>query len=351
MSEVSAPPRIALVTGSVPPAPCGVGDYTAHLAAGLADLGLDVQIVSGTRWGIFEYRRLADRLNALRPDIVHIQYPTIGYGLGLAPQTLAMLYSPAPVVVTVHEFTLAHPLRKLAVLAFAPRSALLIFVSDHERSAYVRASPAARHKSEVVKLASNIPFVNSGSRDEYRVVYFGRIAPRKGLEDFLHAARLAEGRRMPFQFEVIGTPDPGQLAYFTRLRDGSRDIPVVWTLGRPPEEVAALLATATYAYLPFPDGASERRASLLAALGNGALVLTTRGVYTPDELTGVTIFVKSPSAAVDQLNDMSGRADERRRLSDSAVQYARRFSWPEVARQHLALYRGVWATAPRSGYG
>jgi glycosyltransferase involved in cell wall biosynthesis len=225
------------------------------------------------------------------------------------------------------------------VLPFAVRSARLVFVTEAERQTFLRTAPWALSRSEVIPLASNIPFLSAGERDPNRVVYFGLIRPRKGLEEFLKAARL--GNQTALRFRIVGAPDPRHVDYFEALRKAHEDLAVTWIVGRDASEVAEELASATYAYLPFPDGASERRGSLLSVMGNGVVTLTTRGRHTPEDMWPAAVFVRDPEEAVRVLVGLGQSEGERRRLSEAALQYGRRFSWDEVARRHLELYRTV----------
>ena len=87
-----------------------------------------------------------------------------------------------------------------------------------------------------------------------------------------------------------------------------------WLLDRGDDETAGLLAGASAAYLPYPDGASERRGSLIAALGNGAPVVTTDGPDRPADMDGVVMLAPDPAAACARLEALFAAPDSERRL-------------------------------------
>src|ERR1700733_10933458 len=102
--------RILLISGSLPPMKCGVGDYTASLARALGrckntsvavltdvaappvppDLEFEVfPIADG--WRMLDVFLIASTARRWRPDIVHVQYPTQGYGRRFLPWLLPTL--------------------------------------------------------------------------------------------------------------------------------------------------------------------------------------------------------------------------------------------------------------------
>src|ERR1700722_2066745 len=117
--------RILLVSGSLPPMLCGVGDYTYQLATELGARG-DLQVAVLTsraarnaeprgnfqlfavveRWRLSELGRIFRILKEWRPDIVHVQTPTQGYGSSWVPRILPLLCRLAGlrVVQTWHEY-------------------------------------------------------------------------------------------------------------------------------------------------------------------------------------------------------------------------------------------------------
>lgn len=335
--------RVALVTGSYPPEVCGVGDYSDCLAAALQQVGVDVQVFTGgPGWGLVDTPSWQRRIANWRPDVVHIQYPTVGYGKGLAPQALSLLPTPFPTVVTLHEFSQAHLLRRVATLAFCLRSSALIFTTDFERQAFRGWAPSTYSRAHIIPIGSNIPFSTAdGSRDPNEVLHFGLIRPNRGLEEFLELARLSSECQAPYRFVIIGSADERHMAYLDELRGRAAGLPVEWMLSLPGHAVAERLSLGTFSYLPFPDGASDRRGSLLAALGNQLVVLTTRGQHTPCGLSEVAAFVSDPKAAFEMLDTLGQDVDRRTDMSRRGGRFAQRYSWEYIASQHVAVYEGV----------
>ncbi len=91
--------RVLIIAGSYPPDKCGVGDYTFHLANALAarqkvEVGVLTNagqvnafydnlvkvfrtVSSWRNKSLLEVRHV---VSDFHPDVVHIQYPTQGYG-------------------------------------------------------------------------------------------------------------------------------------------------------------------------------------------------------------------------------------------------------------------------------
>lgn len=349
--------RVLLISGSLPPRICGVGDYVYRLAAAISEVGPDIQVLTtagpvrvgagfsvraGVRgWG---FSHLPDAIREIRsasPDIVHLQYPTAEYGAGLLPQALAL--SRVPFITTIHEASYSHILRRASLYPFLAFVDQVVATTSFEANYMVRMYPPVRARISVIPVGSSIPAVHTRSRDRNVIVYFGLVAPNKGLEDFLRLAKLAKASGEHWIFQVVGTPPSKHDTYAKNLRYAARSLAVEWRSNLPAEEVAQHLANAGAVYLPFPDGASLRRTSLIAALLNGSPVITTRGEATPKGLTDgeKVVYADSPETALEAVGTITSNPGFGDRLSRGAVKYAERFSWPEIARQHVALYESV----------
>jgi len=336
------------IVGAYPPRDCGAEDYTVRLAEALERQGLEVRILAGGGRRVSDMPALVNKISGYRPDVVHVQYPTGNYGKSLVPQVLATVMRRVPVVTTLHEFSESHVLRKGADLPFALRSKVLVFTSEYERSHFLSWFPWVRKRSLVVPIGSNIPFSpRSVRRDPWSVVYFGLIRPRKGLEDFLELARLARDAGRPYRFAIVGDTAARYGSYPETLEERAGDLPVEWKIGLPPDGVSLSLAGSRFAYIPYPDGASERRGSLLAALGNGTAMITTEGPQTPEALRGAVCFAADPSEALRSLDGLAADAERADVLSARAIEYAERSSWGSIALAHRRLYGKLSGGEPR----
>ena len=330
-----------MITGSRQPEGCGVTHYSLRLADALREHGIACEVESLSRWTVWAVPVLRGRIRALNPDIVHLQYPTAAYGYSVAPQCLSLLL---PMVITVHEATQARIPRRLSLYPFSVRSPQIIFTTPHEWAYASRWAPWIRRRSRVINIGSTIPVVpRAATAPDARIVYFGFLRPRKGLEQVLEVAGLLERSGSREKITLVGGAQARWSSYVKTLQTQAARLPIDWEIGLPDHGVAEVLARSLVAYLPFPDGASHRRTSLIAALCHGAAIVTTRGLQTPPELADVVEFATGPAEAVAAIQRLLGDADRRRTLSARALRYAARFSWDSIAEEHVRLYDSLFA--------
>lgn len=387
--------RVLIVTGEYPPRPGGVGDYSARLAAALRDLGHAVTVLTSWTpeprgqingavlrrvrdWGFRAYRPIEAALAASGAEVLHLQYQPGAFQLKgaihLLPYWLRGRRPAVPVVTTFHDlrvpylFPKAGPLRPLAVRALLRGSRGAIFV-DPADLATAGDGPGRRW----VPIGSNIPcapprgFERARARralgaaeHDVLIGYFGFLTATKGAETLLHALRrlLDQGRavRLALIGAGAGASNPTDRADAAAAHALIAQLglaPAIHMTGylAPPEVSAALLACDVVA-LPFADGASFRRGSLLAALEHGCAIVTTppkpaaRGL-PPRVLEAGRQFLAVPpgdpdalAAAIARLVDAPSLA---MRLRAEARALAARCSWSSIAGETAELYAAVLA--------
>jgi glycosyltransferase involved in cell wall biosynthesis len=192
--------------------------------------------------------------------------------------------------------------------------------------------------------------------------YFGFLNSTKGLDDLLRAlAALREkgDYRLLMVGGGLGSSDPTNRATAEKLAVLARELGVhdrlVWTGYLPPEEVSAALLAADFAVLPYADGASFRRGSLLAALEHGLPIVTTAPSGEHDTTPGWPALVDGENALLVGPGDEGALAgaierlarepELRERLSAGARELAAFFDWGHIARMHLELYRSLGANS------
>jgi len=329
-------PKIILVTGSFPPDVCGIGDYTHSLALALERAGMKAEVLCHRSWNVSGTIQAIRRLLAEKHSLVHIQYPTMGYGFSLGPQFCALAKHS---VITLHEFSFAHPLRKLSLLPFTMHSRHLVMTSEFEKQSLIAKMPWAARRIRVIPIGSNIPpsrFLAGEARKQ--IAYFGLVMPRKGLEDFIAFSELVRAAELEWDLLIIGKIPPRHAAYAKGLMN-SANSQVNWLLDRSPEEISDVLCRTSLGYFPFPDGASERRGSLKAAMAAGLPCITTCTEQTPMALADAMAFASTPHEAFDLALRLMDAPAERNRLSQSALTYSQSFSWEKIAQAHIELYR------------
>ena len=269
-----------ILTGTYPPERCGVGDYTHHLLS--TSIGSDWSLLYLKGWRL---RDLRHHIAILRqyPDInLNLQYPTMGYGTSLVPHILALyavLFLHKRLYLTIHEYSQLGWKGKAALNLLFLFAKDVMFTTSFEYDCARLHNPWMR-KGQVVKIRSNIPAATIKPMEErtWDMGYFGYIRPLKGLEDFIPVAeRLQQqGKRV----YVMGQIQPEFASFHQPLLRMLEQKGITYMGDKSQEEVAAVLADTKMMYLPYPDGLSERRGSFLAAVINGAAIVSSKGAFT-----------------------------------------------------------------------
>lgn len=388
-------PRVLFITGEYPPSVGGVGDYTAALVAQLRDDGAVAGVLTSgghtvadevgvaravPSWGPRGWPAIAHAIRMAQPDLIHIQYQAgafAGRGGIIALAGWLHLRRRLPVVVTFHDrcvpylFPKAGPLRSRALRALARSSSATIVTNGDDWSAF-QAEPSIARRLRLIPIGSNIPALGQIERGTARAVtrsalgvapdtlviaYFGLVSTSKGLGLLLDAVAAAVSSGIgDFRLLLIGGTasatdtetfgGAGDLADALRARHLEGRTTITGAL--PATAVAAHLAAADLAVLPYRDGASWRRGSLLAALSAGVPTITTipqRGYDADGQLPALVDgagAVLVPADAVAALTDTIVRlaADPSTwvRLAEGGQAVAAQFTWASIAQAHRDLY-------------
>jgi glycosyltransferase involved in cell wall biosynthesis len=329
--------KVDLVTGSYPPEVCGIGHYTYRLAQSLRAAGADVEVLAGPGWGTRRIFTIAGNLGLRKSDLLHIQYPSEGFGWSVAPQIVSLL---RPSIVTIHELSRVGFLRKLSIVPFLIAARRLIFTSTFELAFASRRMPWIKKKSTVIEIGSNIPVpADRGRRKLDEIIYFGLIVPNKGIEEVLHLASLLQQKAPGLRVRIVGATVPRFSDYASSLRELSRDLPVELEFDMNDEATGRRLSESAVAYLPFPQGATIGRGSVKALLTCGTAVITTRGPQTTAPLAETVLFASDAEEALKLSLELLRDPGRLERISAASVEYSRTFGWEKIAAEHLEVYR------------
>lgn len=361
----------------------GVAPYTANLARALVAAGARVVVVAPELDGDPErfedegvqiwraFRQGAWALpNALRiastsgADVIHLQFELFLYGgprsvAGLLP-ALARGVGSTPLVTTMHQvvdppsidraYTRLHDVAAPAALARTGIDVVQSALTRASAATIVHDWPFRRVLPGATVIPLGIEEVQAADRaharrvlglgDRFVVLCFGFLAPYKGLELVLEAARRLEGG---VEVVVAGGDHPRLLAagrsFGAELRERYGNVArfIGWV---PDDEVGAWFSAVDLGLFTYPKPFSSS-AVLALAMGYGTAVLLSptlaRSVGAPSVLTATM----EPEGLAEQISalaaDPIGLADLRRWTGVLAG--GRR--WPTVAERHLALYEEV----------
>lgn len=330
--------KILMLSSSYPPDACGGADYLYHLVTHLEQLGVSVEVFHRFDWKnnakMFDFFR---QMNRRTYDIAHWQYPTANFGFSLIPHVSSVLRR---TIITLHEVSYAHRLHQLSYVPFSLTDDL-IFTTPFEVQYFQKLFPWRRKHLHVIPIGSNIPAAPPAPVRSPEVLYFGLITPRKGVEKVIDLAEelKKQGSSVIRNVVIAGRVPDGYEGYYNNLRRRSEGLPVRWELDQPADWVARRMAGAMVAYIPFPDGASERRGSLKATLLNGLPTVATIGKGTYDDLKRVIIpAADTPAAVLRQMEELVQDQPTWQRYVAQSVAYASPFDWTEIARQHISVY-------------
>jgi glycosyltransferase involved in cell wall biosynthesis len=180
--------------------------------------------------------------------------------------------------------------------------------------------------------------------------YFGFLNRSKGgatlIQTLQQLVQRGRDAHLLMIGDMVGASDPTNAAYLqeiqTLIRKLGLEQRVQWTGELPGPAVAATLNTLDALVMPYEDGVSLRRGTLMAGLANGCALVTTHPQSPVTELVGERDALLVPAgdaaataAAVERIAADPALAAELRR---HARLLAASFGWNAIARRHLELY-------------
>jgi glycosyltransferase involved in cell wall biosynthesis len=257
-------------------------------------------------------------------------------------------------VVTMHHvvdpgdvdaaFTATHGVRAPAAVARAGVAGLQrtiraladeVVVHEPSFASVVPGASVVPHGIEVVEpldRAAARAALGVGS-DRLCVLCFGFLAPYKGLEAALGAARLAGSE---VELVVAGGEHPRHGRYAERLRAGA-PANARFTGFVPGADVGRWFAAADVALLPYPRPFASS-GPLALALAHGTPVLVSRALARTTGAPGSLAVGADPAEIAARLRELALADGALDRLRTDARRLAAGRTWPEVARRHLELY-------------
>ncbi len=383
--------RVTFLTGEYPPMQGGIADYTARLAAHLQPLSVKPSVLISRKypiettnavdvpvfpalsgWGWRSWREIRRFLAAHPTDVLHIQYQAAAFDLkgwvNWLPRHLQRMPHRPKIITTFHDlrtpylFPKAGKLRWRAVLALAKYSDAVI-CTNAEDAATLRGYPWGTHIFEV-PLGNNVPvappadFDRSAWRAKLGVnpeslvlAYFGFLNESKGGEDLIAVLDALVRQNVDARLLMIGgdvgDSDPTNAEYARRVRQmiAERGLAerIITTGFVPLAEVSAHLLAADVAVMPYRDGVSFRRTTLLAVLAHGLPVVSTEPLFPLPQISAGENILLAPAGNVPALTDAVLRLAKssalRVRLSAGAKSLAEQFDWETIARKTVEIYR------------
>jgi len=377
--------RIGIVTGEFPPLHGGVGDYSHELAKALAALGAEVHVMTDRRcaglhssdftlhpfvkhWSFFSLWKIRQWARQLQLDVLNVQYQAAAFGLGapihFLPEAVGL-----PTVITFHDlrvpylFPKAGRWREWAVTHLAQSAAGVITTDPADEAELKR-----RGVTNVLQIpiGSNIPvqppagYERAAWRERHHIFasdfllgYFGFLNHSKGGDTLIKALATLHDRQARVKLVLIGgqagSSDSTDIEFgaqiekmITRYGLENRIIRTGFVAA---EEVSAWLLACDVVTLPYRDGVSLRRGSLMAALAHGCAIISTQPPSPVTELRdNENIRLVPPDSSevlVLAITGLLNAPEFRARLGAAARLTAQQFGWGAIAKRTLEFFRAV----------
>jgi glycosyltransferase involved in cell wall biosynthesis len=388
--------KIGLVTGEYPPLEGGVGAFTQELAQALAALGHAVHIITDRRarpgsgqrlwrdllqpvdlgfailhpvvkkWRWPALWAVADVTIRYELDVVNLQYQAAAYdmhspAINWLPWRLRGVTTTA---VTFHDLRVPYLFPKAGRL----RETTVTFMARHAKGAivtnqadYNALTARVYTPTRQIPIGSNIAtYVPDQAEIEAARVslglkpadcllgYFGFLNESKGADTLLHAlAGLAANTHLVFIGGQTGSSDPSNnQAFLAQLRQLIADLGleerVHWTGFLPDQRVSTFLHAADLMVMPYRDGVSLRRGTLMAVLAHGRPLLTTSPASpTPELAHGQNVWLVPPEEAESVRQAAHALLADpalRGRLGENAARLSSSFSWDKIAGETAVFF-------------
>jgi glycosyltransferase involved in cell wall biosynthesis len=367
--------KLGIITGEYPPLRGGVGAYTHIMAGEWQKRGHELFLFAppqaqdarahltpyAGKWGIGVVAPLRRWIATHKLDAVVLQSQMAMYNLSGVITALPSLVRNAPIVTTFHDllppylFPKAGFLRGWAMRQLARTSAHAVVTNDEDLHAL-----SGLPNVSLIPIGSNITAqsIAPEARQAYRqrvggafvVGHFGFLYPNRGVEVLLRALAVVR-RAHDVRLVMIGGREGGPTnpAYVAELDALIATLglssAVHWTGYADDTAVSAWLQSVDCLALPFLDGASTRRGSLMAAIEHACPIVTTQPRVPirafVDGETMRLVPIGDPDALADALSAWASAPDALMPYRQQVATLRQAFQWHNIAEAFEAVFAKV----------
>lgn len=336
--------KILLITGSLPPDICGVGDYTSKLLNNFQKNQIgEISLFYRKDWSLFRlFNYLLDTYRTA-PSIIHLQYPTEGYGYSILPLLLILLQFKAKTIVTIHEFSSRTFKAKFFTYLIMKFSDEVVVTNQFEFNCISSLPFISKQRIKIINIGSNIDMSPNANRllfdRKIDLAYFGHIRPNKGLEDFLAVSEHIIASNPKLRIQIIGQKVKNYERYFDEIVEKATKLNIELMLNQDEDLTSSNLSDCKIVYLPFLDGISSRRGSFIASAINGCQIITTpsKDLLTNEYFESYCFLVASKTSAIKEILNLINGITKPKEIS----LLRDHFTWDKIILKHKDLYQKV----------
>ncbi len=235
--------------------------------------------------------------------------------------------------------------QQLYRFALGHRNSRVIFQNRNDRDILGRIG-AVRDQQVVMIRGSGVDLNQYAAEPEpalpVKVIFVARLLRDKGVLEYVEAARMSQSDGKPYEWIVVGNPDPGNPASVTQEEAESWRDAINWLGER--SDIAALYADSHIVVLPsYREGLPK---SLVEAAACGRAVVTTdvpgcRDAIEADQ-TGVLVPVRDAAAIYEAVCDLAENTEKRLTMGRAGRELAlEAFDIRKVVQAHLEIYQSL----------
>ena len=194
--------------------------------------------------------------------------------------------------------------------------------------------------------------------NEFLLGYFGFLNLSKGGADLMQALKTLHDDGLSVKLLLIGgrtgSSDPTNAEYAAQVEHlidslGIKDR-IITTGYLEPSAVSRALSVCDVMVLPYVDGASLRRGSLLAAVAHGKAIVTTEPRYPIAGLrqneSALFVAPNNPQSLANAVQQVVQNEALRTRLESGVSDAAKLYTWDRIATQTAEVFDNVLRTTP-----
>jgi len=361
------------ILGTYSPTPCGLATFSEALANGLTARGAGVHVVRVADGDLSEEPRVAGELvngsassvaatSELlnQSDVAVIQHE---YGIYGGPdgdevvQIMAGLRVPSIVIVhTVLKDPTPHQRSVLeSVMGLADQ---VVVMSEVARQRVCAGFAVDHDKVTTIPHGAAVPSANGVQQpDRPTILTWGLLGPGKGIERVIDALTSLNNLPNPPRYVIAGRTHPKVLAaqgerYREALvaqarRLGLADSVSFDAVFRTPEELTALIQTATVVVLPYDSKDQVTSGVLVDSLASGRPIVATAFPHAVELLgsgAGTVVAHDDPDALVTALRRLLTDPLVADSMATEARELAPTVAWPVVANAYVGVAQRLLAT-------